>query len=54
VTDESRPAVLCQSLARRAGKIDSFLANGRAFTPAELDTCNASAKAAGGKALAAQ
>ena len=53
-TDESRPAVLCQSLARRAGKIDSFLANGRAFTRAELDTCNASAKAAGGKALATQ
>jgi len=53
-TDESRPAVLCQSLARRAGKVDSFLANGRAFTPAELDTCNASAKAAAGKALAAQ
>ena len=43
-TDESRPAVLCQSLARRAGKVDSFLADGRAFTPAELDKCNASAK----------
>jgi hypothetical protein len=54
VTDESRPAVLCESLARRAGKVDSFLANSRAFTPAELDKCNASAKAATGKALAAQ
>lgn len=53
-TEESRPAVLCQSLARRAGKVDSFLADGRAFTPGELDTCNASAKAAGNKALAAQ
>jgi len=53
-TDESRPAVLCQSLARRAGKVDSFLADGRAFTAAELDKCNASAKAARGKALAAQ
>jgi len=53
-TEESRPAVLCQSLARRAGKVDSFLADGRAFTAAELDKCNASAKAARGKALAAQ
>jgi len=53
-TEESRPAVLCQSLARRAGKVDSFLADGRAFTATELDKCNASAKAARGKALAAQ
>ena len=31
-TDESRPLVLCQSLAKRAGKVDSFLVDGRAFT----------------------
>jgi hypothetical protein len=43
-TAESRPAVLCQSLARRAGRVDIFLVDGRAFTPAELDKCNASAK----------
>jgi hypothetical protein len=53
-TQESRPAVLCQSLAKRAGKVDSFLVDGRAFTAAELDKCNASAKADPGKALAAQ
>jgi hypothetical protein len=53
-TQESRPVVLCQSLAKRAGKVDSFLVDGRAFTPAELDKCNAAAKAAAGKALAAQ
>jgi hypothetical protein len=53
-TQESRPAVLCQSLAKRAGKVDSFLVDGRAFTAAELDKCNASAKADLGKALAAQ
>jgi hypothetical protein len=53
-TQESRPAVLCQSLAKRAGKVDSFLADGRAFTAAELDKCNASAKADPGKAIAAQ
>jgi hypothetical protein len=53
-TDESRPAVICQSLARRAGTIDSFLADGRAFTPAELDKCNAVAKRESGQAVAAK
>jgi len=53
-TDESRPVVLCQSLAKRTGRVDSFLVNGRAFTPAELDQCNAAAKAGPDKALAAQ
>ena len=53
-TEESRPAVLCQSLARRAGKVASFLADGRSFTAAELDKCNAAAKSGAAKALAAQ
>ncbi len=53
-TDESRPAVICQSLARHAGRVAGFLADGRAFTAAELDKCNASAKTDAGKALAAQ
>ena len=53
-TEESRPAVLCQSLAKRAGRVDSFLVDGRAFSQAELDRCNASAKAAPTQALAAQ
>jgi hypothetical protein len=53
-TQESRPVVLCQSLAKRAGKVQSFLVDGRAFTPAELDRCNAAAKPDAGKALAAQ
>ncbi|HEX8938454.1 MAG TPA: hypothetical protein VF776_09320 [Sphingomicrobium sp.] len=53
-TQESRPVVLCQSLAKRAGKVESFLVDGRAFAAAELDQCNASAKAEAGKALAAQ
>ena len=53
-TDESRPAVLCQSLAKRAGRIETFLVNGRAFTPSELERCNASAKADANKALAQQ
>ena len=53
-TDESRPAVLCQSLAKRAGHVDSFIVDGRGFTAAELDRCNASAKPDNRKPLAAQ
>jgi len=53
-TLESRPAVLCEGLAKRAGKVDSFLVDGRAFSDAELTRCNASAKAEPNKALAAQ
>jgi hypothetical protein len=53
-TEESRPVVLCQSLAKRAGRIDSFLVDGRAFSAAELDRCNASAKTQPASTLAAQ
>jgi hypothetical protein len=53
-TDESRPVVLCQSLAKRAGPVESFIADGRAFTAADLERCNASAKAAQPRAIAAQ
>jgi len=53
-TQESRPAVLCEGLAKRAGKVDSFLVDGRAFGDAELAKCNASAKPEPNKALAAQ
>jgi hypothetical protein len=53
-TDESRPLVLCQSLAKRAGRIDSFIADGRALGAADLDRCNASAKDQPASALAAQ
>src|SRR5947209_8244847 len=53
-TDESRPLVLCESLAKRAGRIDSFIVDGRALSAAELDRCNAAAKAPKTSALAAQ
>jgi len=53
-TDESRPLVICQSLAKRAGHVDSFLVDGRAFTPAELERCNAFAKPSPNEALAAK
>jgi len=53
-TDESRPVVLCQSLAKRAGHVDSFLVDGRALAAAELDRCNTSAKAQPARSIAAQ
>ena len=53
-TSESRPAVLCQGLAKKAGRIESFLVDGRAFSAAELERCNASAKPAPTSELAAQ
>ena len=51
-TDESRPGVLCQSLAKRAGRLESFVVDGQAFGPAELDRCNAAARTAPAEALA--
>ena len=53
-TAESRPAVLCQALAKHAGRIDSFAVDGRAFSAAELDKCNTAAKATPNTALGAQ
>jgi hypothetical protein len=53
-TENGRPVVLCQSLAKRAGRIDSFVVDGRALSAAELDRCNASAKTQPNSALAAQ
>jgi len=53
-TTGSRPAILCQSLAKHAGRIESFAVDGRAFAAAELDKCNAAAKTQAHAALAAQ
>jgi hypothetical protein len=44
-TDESRPLVLCESLAKHAGRIESFLVDGRAMDASDLERCNATAKA---------
>ena len=44
-TQESRPAILCEGLAKRAGRLESFAINGRPLGVAELAKCNASAKA---------
>ena len=46
--------MLCQSLAKRAGHVDSFVVDGRTLAAPDLDRCNASAKAAATQALAAQ
>jgi hypothetical protein len=43
-TAESRPLVLCQGLAKQAGRLGSFTVNGRPLDTAQLDRCNASAK----------
>ena len=51
-TAESRPAVLCEALAKRAGKLDSFAVDGRAFSSAQLDKCNAAVKAEPARAIA--
>ena len=51
-TQERRPAILCEGLAKRAGRLESFIANGRPFGGAELAKCNASAKAVTGAANA--
>lgn len=53
-TENGRPVVLCQSLAKRAGRVDTFVVDGRALPAAELDRCNASAKPLPARALAAQ
>jgi hypothetical protein len=53
-TDESRPLVLCQTLAKRAGPVTDFLFDGRTLPAAELHRCNGAAKRAAPRALAAQ
>lgn len=53
-TDESRPVVLCQSLAKQAGHIDSFMVDGHEFSQAELGTCNSAARSKPPAKLASQ
>ena len=51
-TDHSRPVVLCQSLAKRAGRLESFTVDGKALGAEELAKCNAAAPATDGPVLA--
>ncbi|WP_246104831.1 CC_3452 family protein [Sphingomonas xanthus] len=45
-TETSRPVVLCQDLARRAGTVARFLVDGRPLDSERLGQCNAVAKGA--------
>ena len=51
-TANSRPLVLCQSLAKKAGRLESFTVDGRSLDTAELERCNASARTSTDPALA--
>lgn len=51
-TDKSRPVVICQGLAKQAGRIESFAVKGREIAPDELARCNASARGDKDQALA--
>src|SRR4030095_3127006 len=51
-TEASRPVVLCQDLAKHAGKIESFVADGRELSADQLAKCNTAAKDGGAPALA--
>ncbi len=43
-TEASRPLVLCQDLAKRAGELQSFVADGRELSNDELAKCNRAAR----------
>jgi hypothetical protein len=51
-TSESRPLVLCQSLAKRAGQLQSFTVDGKALAEADLAKCNSAAPATSASAAA--
>ena len=51
-TKESRPVVLCQSLAKKAGRLERFTVDGKAFADGDLAKCNAVAPAATNGAVA--
>ena len=51
-TDASRPVVLCQDLAKHAGRIESFVADGQALSSEQLAKCNSAVKDGGAPALA--
>ena len=44
-TADAPAMALCEGLAKKAGRVETFLVNGRAFAPAQLDKCNVQARA---------
>lgn len=51
-TEASRPLILCQDLAKRAGRLDSFAADGKPISVEQLAKCNTAAKDGGTAELA--
>ena len=43
-TEASRPLILCQDLAKHAGRIESFIADGKELSAEQLAKCNSAAK----------
>ena len=43
-TEQSRPLVLCQALAKQAGPIERFTVDGRALPATDLAACNKRAR----------
>ena len=43
-TEASRPVILCQDLAKHAGRIESFVAEGKSLSAEQLAKCNTAAK----------
>jgi hypothetical protein len=43
-TEASRPVILCQDLAKHAGRIESFIADGEVLSAEQLAKCNSAAK----------
>lgn len=43
-TEASRPVIICEDLAKRAGRIESFAADGRELSADQLAKCNSAAK----------
>ncbi|HEY0628070.1 MAG TPA: hypothetical protein VGD23_01960 [Sphingomicrobium sp.] len=51
-TEQSRPLLLCQDLAKRAGRLESFTADGQPLSTDQLAKCNGAAKNGATPALA--
>ena len=51
-TEHSRPLVVCQGLAKQAGRLESFVVNESPLAVAELDKCNSAARGGSAPALA--
>jgi hypothetical protein len=51
-TEASRPIIICEDLAKRAGRIESFVADGKQLSAEQLAKCNSAAKDGGVPALA--